>query len=59
MPLLSIITVCKNPGKLIHSTVESIKSQNFENFEYIVVDSLSTDGTREYLLKIKVLSLLN
>ena len=49
MPLLSIITVCKNPGFSIAETVNSVVTQSFKDYEYIVVDSLSSDGTTEYL----------
>ena len=40
MPLLSIITVCKNPGLSIAETVNSVLTQSFKDYEYIVVDSL-------------------
>ena len=49
MPLLSIITVCKNPGFSIVKTVESVLSQSFKDYEYIVIDSCSSDGTVDYL----------
>ena len=49
MPLLSIITVCKNPGFSIVETVDSVLSQSFKDYEYIIVDSSSSDGTGEYL----------
>lgn len=53
MPLLSIITVCKNPGFSIAETVNSVITQPFKDYEYIVVDSLSSDGTTEYLQTLK------
>ncbi len=43
---LSIITVCYNSVKTISKTFESVKSQTFKNFEYIVIDGESTDGTK-------------
>ena len=49
MPLLSIITVCKDPGFSIVETTQSVLSQQFRDYEYIVIDSLSSDGTSEYL----------
>jgi len=52
MPLLSIITVCKNPGFAITQTIESVLSQSFKNYEYIIVDSNSTDGTSNYLRRL-------
>jgi glycosyltransferase involved in cell wall biosynthesis len=52
MPLLSIITVCKNPGFSIIETVESVLSQSFKNYEYIIIDASSSDGTGEYLKRL-------
>ena len=43
----SIITVCLNAEKNIRSTIESVLKQDYENYEYIVVDGASTDGTLE------------
>jgi len=47
--LITIITVCKNPGKSIQKTVESVLTQSFANIEYIVIDGASTDGTAAWL----------
>ena len=44
-PLFSIITVCLNAEKSIRSTMESVLNQKWENFEYIIVDGVSTDAT--------------
>lgn len=41
----SIITVCFNAEKVIRPTMESVLKQDYENFEYIIVDGASTDGT--------------
>lgn len=41
----SIITVCYNCEDIIEKTLESVVSQNYENFEYIIVDGKSSDGT--------------
>lgn len=49
MPQLSIITVCYNPGNLLHKTVESVEAQYFQDFEYLVVDGNSKDNTISYL----------
>lgn len=45
-PLFSIVTVCLNPGKDLDRTVESVLSQDFDCFEYVIKDGLSQDGTR-------------
>ena len=48
-PLFSIITpVLNNKGGLLE-TIKSIKKQNFGNYEYIVIDGGSTDGTLEVI----------
>ena len=44
-PFFSIITVTKNTEKKINLTIRSVLSQNFNNFEYIVIDGYSKDNT--------------
>ncbi|MDE6543545.1 MAG: glycosyltransferase [Muribaculaceae bacterium] len=44
-PLFSVITVCYNSAATIGPTLESVKSQTFTDYEYIVQDGRSTDGT--------------
>ena len=46
---ISVITVCYNASKTISETLESIQSQDYSNFEHIVIDGMSTDGTIEML----------
>jgi glycosyltransferase involved in cell wall biosynthesis len=53
VPLLTILTVTKNPGYEVIKTVNSVLSQSFKDYEYIVVDGNSIDGTYEYLKKLK------
>jgi glycosyltransferase involved in cell wall biosynthesis len=50
-PLFTIITVCYNAVECIEKTINSVISQNFNNYEYIVVDGVSTDGTIEIIRK--------
>lgn len=47
-PFFSIIVVCLNPGKKLASTLESIEKQTFTNYEVIVKDGLSVDGSVRY-----------
>lgn len=45
----SIITVCYNSADTIKDTIKSVISQNYYDFEYIVVDGASSDGTIEII----------
>jgi putative colanic acid biosynthesis glycosyltransferase len=49
--LFSIITVTKNNLAGLKRTHESVKEQSYTNYEWIVIDGLSGDGTRDYLEK--------
>lgn len=49
-PLVTIITPAFNRGNYIEQTVDCVLKQTFKNFEFIVVDDGSTDGTYEKLL---------
>lgn len=46
---LSIITVCYNSADHITHAIESILSQKFQNFEYIIIDGQSTDRTLDII----------
>ena len=48
---LTIITVVKNDYKNLLLSLESILSQRFKNFEYIIYDGMSTDGTKSITQK--------
>ncbi len=48
-PKLSIVTVVKNRKVDLSTTMESIVSQTFVDFEWVVIDAESTDGTRELI----------
>ena len=52
-PLFSIITVVLNNREYIEKTIKSVLSQNNKNFEYIIVDGGSTDGTLQIINKYK------
>lgn len=49
MPFFSIIIPTFNRKALLQETLESVLSQRFTDYEIIVVDDGSTDGTVEYL----------
>ncbi len=48
-PLVSIITVCYNAKDLIEPTINSIRKQTYDNYEYIIIDGGSSDGTKEII----------
>jgi glycosyltransferase involved in cell wall biosynthesis len=43
--LISVITCVYNGEKTIEDTIQSVLQQNFENFEYIIIDGKSNDDT--------------
>ena len=49
MPKFSIITVCFNEAANIRKTLDSIVNQTFTDYELIVVDGGSTDGSKELI----------
>ena len=50
---LSIITINYNNLSGLRKTVESVFAQTCHDFEYIIIDGASTDGSKEYLDTIK------
>lgn len=50
-PLFSIITISFNSSKTIERTIKSVLSQTFDNYEYIIVDGASKDGTLDIVKK--------
>jgi glycosyltransferase involved in cell wall biosynthesis len=49
--LFSIITVVLNNRKKVEKCIKSVLSQNYQNFEHIIIDGGSTDGTHNVLKK--------
>lgn len=52
-PLISIITVCYNSLPQLKVTVENVAAQSFRDYEHLIIDGNSKDGTRGYLAGIK------
>lgn len=50
-PLFSIATPCWNSVDTIERTIKSILEQDFKDYEYIIVDGGSTDGTLDIVKK--------
>ena len=46
---LSIITVSFNSSKTIEETINSVDSQSYRDFEHLIIDGNSTDGTLDIL----------
>lgn len=43
--LVSVITVCRNAEDFLEQCVQSVVAQDFDDFEYVVIDGGSTDGS--------------
>lgn len=52
-PKISIITICYNAEKEIEGTIKSVVNQTFKDYEYIIVDGGSKDGTMDIVRKYK------
>jgi glycosyltransferase involved in cell wall biosynthesis len=50
-PFISIITVVFNAELLVEKTILSVINQAYTNFEFIIVDGQSTDGTIDLIKK--------
>lgn len=48
-PVISVITVCYNSEKTIERTLQAMLAQSFQDYEYIIIDGASTDGTIEII----------
>ena len=46
----SIITINYNNKEGLRKTIESVVGQSFRDFEYIIIDGGSTDGSIEVIL---------
>lgn len=53
MSKISIITINYNNGKGLQNTIESVIKQSDQDFEFIVIDGNSTDGSKEIISKYK------
>ncbi|MHC4052560.1 glycosyltransferase family 2 protein [Bradyrhizobium sp. 25ACV] len=50
-PVLSIVTVTYNSAATLQDTLRSVRDQSFRDYEHVIVDGGSTDGTIDMLKK--------
>lgn len=55
MPIFSIITICYNSEKTIERTIKSVLAQSYKDYEYIIVDGASKDGTLDIVKRYELL----
>jgi glycosyltransferase involved in cell wall biosynthesis len=46
---ISVVLCNYNYGNLIQETIQSVMDQNYENFEFVIIDDGSTDNSREVI----------
>ena len=51
LPLISIITVVLNNKKFLQQSINSVLNQSYKNYELIIIDGQSTDGTLNIIKK--------
>lgn len=51
MKKITIVTVVFNDRQNIERTIQSVLSQSFKNYEYVIIDGNSKDGTQEIISK--------
>jgi glycosyltransferase involved in cell wall biosynthesis len=56
---ISIITACYNRAHLIETCIRSVLLQNYDNYEHIIIDAVSTDSTLELLKKYPHLKIIS
>lgn len=52
-PFFTIITVCYNSAATITRTIQSVLNQSFNDYEYWIIDGLSTDSTIDIVQNFK------
>ncbi len=52
MPEVSVLMAVYNGGKFLHEAVRSVLTQTYNDFEFLIIDDASTDGSFEYLTSV-------
>jgi glycosyltransferase involved in cell wall biosynthesis len=52
-PMVSVVVPTYNRANLLRATVESILQQTYTDFELIIVDNMSRDGTENYVANLR------
>jgi len=50
-PLISVITICYQAEAYLEQCIKSVMAQKFNDFEHIIIDGGSNDGTQEIIKK--------
>ena len=53
MPLISVVMPTYNQIEYLKKSIQSVIDQSYKNWEIIVVDNESTDGTYAYLKSVE------
>jgi hypothetical protein len=48
-PIVSVVTICRNAAAVLEATMDSVLSQTGCDFEYVVIDCMSTDGSEKII----------
>lgn len=48
-PLVNILTPVYNGEQFLAECIQSVREQDYDNWEYVIIDNASTDGTAEIL----------
>src|SRR5688572_24620643 len=51
LPLVTVVTLVYNTGKILNDTFNSVKIQSYKNIEHIIIDDCSTDNSVELVTK--------
>ncbi|MEO8352981.1 MAG: glycosyltransferase, partial [Chthoniobacteraceae bacterium] len=49
LPTISVVTPTLNRAHFLGEAIESVRTQNYPNVEFIIVDGMSSDGTMDLL----------